>query len=225
MSTFDEHLKKLNFERAMAVYNESVIRESAFLSITLDICGIEINQLTLKHYILLDFARNPLLNGGEVKAEDVLAFLWIVSLDYKDNDKIGFEHFVKTKCFELDYPKAVDEIVKYVESSLLDLTAQSNTTTPQTNRTPYYSWVASYIDMLASNYGWSVEYIMSLPIAQVLQFTRIIEERTKIKNNQQVSFVNRLSDEATSNITKFLNLSAQEQNKILVTPDDGPAKE
>ena len=217
----DETLKKLNYERAMAVRKESIIRESSFLPITLDIAGIEVNQFNFNHYVLLDFLNNPILNGGNIESADILTFIWVVSTQYKPNDKVAFDEFVATKCLGIDYDKAFDECVEYLSNGLMDIGGDTNPENiiPKSNKTPYYSWIVTYIDLIASQYGWTPEYIMKMPVAQVFQYSRIIEERLSAANGKKVQFANKLSDSANAAILKYLQNKAETDNKILVLPD------
>ena len=218
MNEFETRLKQLNYERMLAVHEESVIRESCFLPITLDICGIEVKQFTFQHYVMLDFIKSPLLTGKEIEGSDVLTFLWIVSVNYKPNDKSAFEKFVADKCVNLDCVKAVEECEQYLINALLDSVSEKPTageSTKKSNEIPYYSWVAVYIDMFGKEYGWHPSEIMSLPTSMVFQLGRVIESR-----NGKKEFVNGLSDKCKKQILELLNEKAKLENKILVLPDD-----
>ena len=39
------------------------------------------------------------------------------------------------------------------------------------------------VDILASNYGWTIEYIQSLDLGEILKLLRLIKNRTKGKDN------------------------------------------
>jgi hypothetical protein len=222
MTEFDEKLKELNIERAMAVYSESVIRESAFLPITLDICGIEVKPFTLMHYVLLDFSRNPLLSGkSEIEAANILEFIWVVSTVFKASDKAAFDTFVKTKCASIDYGKAFEECMQYLEQATLDLDQRNVPDAKGNNKAPYYAWLVPYVDLLANQYGWTVEYITQhLPLNVILQLSRVIEERMSMQSGNKVKFFNKLSDAAAADLMRYLQDKAKEVNKVLVVPED-----
>jgi hypothetical protein len=86
MENFSERLAALQKKYSEAVYNESAIREAAFLPITLDICGITVGQFTPYHYLLLDFQRNPFITGGAdaPTAGHIAQFLWCVSVEFRE---------------------------------------------------------------------------------------------------------------------------------------------
>ena len=50
------------------------------------------------------------------------------------------------------------------------------------NDASYYSWIAAIVDTLASEYGWSEEQILNIPLTRVWQYLRIIKLRTSVKN-------------------------------------------
>lgn len=222
-NSFDQQLKQLNYKRQLAVRRESEVRETALLPMCFDLCGIEVNQFTPQHYILLDFADNPHLDGKPPTLEKTLEFLWVVSTEYKHRDKDAFEAFKNKYKDAFDHEVMIDEIYEYLSYSLLDLvssSSQDESKKPKTNRAPYYAWIIPYIDLLASQYGWDDDYIMQLPFARILQYTRAIEERLSVGSNSRLTLTNKLSDQVNKEILDLINNRAKAENKVVVTPDD-----
>lgn len=222
MNNFYEQLKLLNYKRQLAVRKESEIRETALLPMRFDLMDIEVNQFTPQHFILLDFADNPHISGDKKPTlEDTLQFLWVVSPEYKHKDKIAFAMF-KEKYHKLDNEKMSMEIYEYLSYSLLDLIPNNTPeqSIPKTNKTPNYAWIIPYIDIIASQYGWTDEYILNLPFARILQYTRVIEERLTASGGGIVMLGNKLSDKATKELLILINEKANGEGKVIVTPDD-----
>lgn len=221
MDDFDSQLKQLNYKRQLAVRRESEIRETSLLPMRFDLMDVEVNQFTPHHYILLDFANNPHISGErEPTIDDTIQFLWVVSPEYKHKDKEAFAAFQK-KHANLDNEKMSDEIFEYLSYSLLDLipthTADNK---PKTNKAPCYAWIIPYIDTIASQYGWTDDYILQLPFARILQYRRAIEERLLASNGSKALLANKLSDTVTKEILMLINDKAKGEGKVVVTPDD-----
>jgi len=212
---FDEQLKQLNYDRILAIRRESEIRETALLPMRFDLVNVEVNQFTPLHYILLDFANNPHISGEKVPTlDDTLQFLWVVSPEYKHKDGKAFSDF-KEKYKDIDHPKMVEEIQEYLNYALLDLNVNNDATLKKNNKAPTYAWIVPYIDLVSSQYGWTDDYILSLPFARILQYCRCIESRLAAGSGTNLSQPNKLSDIVTTEILDLLNNKAKAENKVL----------
>ena len=81
---------------------ECLQRENAFpleswLNLNEFICGIEIEQITAKHLLLLHGIDSPFMGKGNATFEDVLAFLWIVSPSFSYEEKKQIEFVRQTR--------------------------------------------------------------------------------------------------------------------------------
>jgi len=216
MDNFDEQLKQLNKEWCEAGYKESVIREFAFLNITHEICGVEVNPLTPIHLILLDFLNSPFVNPRDtLNSGDIFQFLYIVSTDYKQGDKTQYESFI-AKHANIDINKAVDEIIEFINDAFLDEPA-SSTSNKSSNKRPYTAWCVPYIDRIACEYGWTDDYIIRLPFSRIFQYLKAIEARKCDQSGQPIVLFNKYSDKASNKITSLLKEKALADGKSLVT--------
>lgn len=187
--------QKLVFDFNKALYIESCVRESAFLPITLDICGIEVKQYTMRHHILLDFANNPFVKGGvDFDKEHILEFLWIVSTDFEFKNAIKKMEFIAKQSSNLDddFYKYVYEINEYLSNAFLDMNQLESVGA----EVETVSWIASIITTISSRFGWHDEYILDLPMARVSQYLRAIYKDDCYKNGVTPTIVNKLSDPA-----------------------------
>lgn len=167
-----------NPEYAEAASREQVNRDLAFLPEAPAICGIRVRHMTPRHHILLSGCRNRFVVGGHPQPEDVAMFLWFVSPEYTTVP--GFrEVFVNTKVRPLDFYEAARAIYAYMERVWQDWPAGDGATRKQ-----YTAPVASTIDLLASEYGWSDEMILEMPLARIFQYIRRIEIRHNPKAMQ-----------------------------------------
>lgn len=215
MDNFDEKLKQLNKEWCEAGYKESVIREFAFLNITHEICGVELQALTPLHFILLDFVDSPFVNPRDnLQPGDIFQFLYVVSTDYKRNDKSHYEAFV-AKHADIDISQAVSEICDYINDAFLDAPAEVSGG-KNTNNRPYTAWIVPYIDLIASEYGWDDETIIRLPFTRLFQYAKSIDMRKSAEAGQKAICFNRYSDSAKQKISNLLNEKAKTQGKTVV---------
>lgn len=214
MDDFEATLKQLNKEWNDAGYKESVIREFAFLDITQDICGVEVKQLTPLHFIYLDFLNSPFINPrDDISPGDVYQFLYVVSTEYRKNDKQHYEEFVK-RFVDIDLQKTIDEICQYIQEAFLD--SPPATVGPKSNHRPYTAWIVEYIHMIASEYGWVDEYILNLPFTRIFQYIKIIDVRRCIASGQKPVQFNKFSDAAKAKLTAHLQKKAESEGKTLI---------
>src|SRR5688572_25311836 len=62
-----------------AVEREAAIRDTAFLDLTADICGVAIRQMSAQDYLVLDGLGSPFLVGELPYDYDIVSFLWQLS--------------------------------------------------------------------------------------------------------------------------------------------------
>lgn len=194
MQDFAERKAVLRKEYVQAVYEESSIRESSFLPVSLDIGGIAVKQFTPYHCLLLDFNESPFINPdyGALTLDQIIDFLWVVSEDFKENDGPAKENFIKDKCAALDYIQTIEGIQKYIDDAFLDTPHRRQDNAP---RTPefFYAWICTYIDALAHEYGWDDNKVLHLPFARILQYMKAIEAREAAKTGAKPDLYNNRS--------------------------------
>lgn len=211
----DKQIAEAQKEFSDAVYKDSCIRESAILGIDLNICGVPVKQLTPYHYILLDFINSPFLQNGEVNISNIVDVLWIISTEFKANDKEAKTKFIETKCVDIVFDDAINNILKYIANTFIDIPASVRSLDQaKINKVniPHVSWVVSYVDTLAKEYGWFYTDVIHMPFALIFQFLKTIEIRESIKNTgKQPDLVNGTSDAIKRKIIRL----TFERNKIL----------
>lgn len=154
----------------------------AFIDLNEKICGIEIRQMRPLHLAMLDAARNPFLSEevdiepGEAMPHLVI-FLWALSSEFQPGECSAKSNFIK-RCRKLKYQEAVDAIRKYIEDTFQDSPPECKA------GASYTSWVASIVDLLASEYGWNEEAIFQIPMKRIFQYVRRIE----IRNGSKMMF-------------------------------------
>jgi len=159
-----------------AVNREASNRELAFLPFPLPICGIQIRHLNARHHTLLVGCGNRFVVGGLARREDVAMFLWFLSPEYAPGTAAR-DAWLKRALHKLDFNQATDEIREYLEAVLQDWPASGGGGGGKS----YFAPIASLVDLLASQYGWSDEAILEMPLRRVFQYCRAIEARLNPK--------------------------------------------
>ncbi len=157
---------------------EDYWRDFAFLGLNDEIrtAGrhtVEVRQLTLRMFVQLCAVRSPFLVGGHVGPEHVAQILWRLSpaYDARATDPEARKKFVAT-ILHLPFELSVRAIKRYLDRMLIDKPPQS---TAKNGTRPDTSFAASAIHQLASEYGWSDESILDLPIPRLFQYMRKIQ--------------------------------------------------
>lgn len=175
MSPLDHPLVK------KAVETEEETREAPFLGVPFFIEGLALPPLTLRHFLTLRLAGNPFICGGNPGAEDVAAFLYLVT--NQTGDKVRFAQSIS----HFDFPKCCQGIREYKDEAFFDRGAQSGA-----DFRAYWSESADIVDAFGREYGWGYREIMDLPIAVILQLLKKIGHRAA----PNVPLFNPLSDRA-----------------------------
>lgn len=179
-------------------------RDSAFLMPPLVLCGVECCHLTPHRLAVLMVSQSPFVCGGVPMPEHISQFLWALQSQFAYGKNAERDAFTQEKTAHLKYEDAVKAIYEYVDEVFMDAPA-----TDGTQQESSFSWLATIVDALASEYGWTQDYVLDLPLACVFQYLRTIERR----HNPKALQFNRLTDKVTSDLFKRMN-----------SPKEAPAK-
>jgi hypothetical protein len=162
-----------------AVNAEQSNRDVAFLATTPPICGVSIVHMSLRHWIQLIGCRNRFIRGERPEPGDVAMFLWFLSPSYSC-DVTARARFVAEHVRPLDFMDVTREIYAYLNRVFQDIPHGDGAAQGKSYTAP----VASMVDLLASEYGWTDDQILSLPLARLFQYLRRIEKRRDPKSIQ-----------------------------------------
>ena len=179
-----------------AVTQERLVRDAAFLGINESVSGFEVVPLTLRRFLALRIARNPLLFQQTPSPDELTAFLWYLSPQSSPHDTTGRRSF-KRRCRKLFYPprylallntrrsrarferkrqarlevaaKIIDAAKEYVAEALQD---QPPITVSRIGvyEPEYYSDAAAFCALFARDFGWSQEAVLDLPMKCIFQY-------------------------------------------------------
>jgi hypothetical protein len=176
----------------------------AFVGIEPSICGvILVNPFTPQMYIELEGCGNAFFNDKEISPEDVAAFLWRISPQYKRDDKAGRLAFLAL-IGVLPGQGAVDELFEYKRRAW----AAMPKATGSLHSASMGSWVSTLVHAIASKYHWPEQEILNMPFRRLWQYLNRIKEEA---NDRYVE----KCDEAESIKAEWLKNKNAEAEKCL----------
>lgn len=151
-----------------AIAQEQLVRDASFLELREQVCGFDVDPLTLRHVLTLESIASPLLCGGQSYPHDFAAFLMLVK------PCKGFERWNLLRKFgRIKYQEAFDSISNFICEATQDAIGGSIIG----EQISYYSFGASIVDCLSREYGWSESSILDMPVKRIFQYMKIIARR------------------------------------------------
>jgi len=158
-------------EEVLSLLREAeTAQQEAWLDLDYTLCGIDIRQMTLRDFFLLDGLGSPFLRNEPYTIADIGVFFWVLSKEFKPCEKARDTFCRKIK--DIKIAKAEEEIHKY-----LDITFTDADTAGGGKGKQYSTYVSYQIDLYAKEYGWTISEIMKIPMRQVFQLNTAIGER------------------------------------------------
>lgn len=167
--TWGEYKTKLE----EAKQRDAEARNVCFLDPIETLNGEPCSHLTVERLIILEQANSVFLHGGEtdITADDILTILWVLSPRFQLNEKRARRFRAKRKrrvrVALADYSRA---ILSFLEKTF-------TFAPPKKNGGDAQGWVATIIDLLASEYHWSEREILDLPLSRAFQYVAAMRER------------------------------------------------
>ena len=186
---------------AEALAADEIGRELAFLvDIPRPLCGGMVRPMALRDMLLLRHAGSPFVCGftAEPEAADVRQFLWVLSSAFRPGDHAAQSLFVSLVDVD-DVPAAVAEIRAFVAETFND--APGGTVGGAEDREPSTSFVASWVDMMGREYGWTLAETLRAPLPVLYQQQRAILLRT----GQKKGFSSRRTARVMGDFQRTLN--------------------
>ena len=148
--------------------NESNQAE-AWLNFNEKIAGIEVTQMTIRQFFMLEGIESPYLHQGSPTPADLAIFLWILSPKYKPDPKAR-DKFCE-EIYTLPIDQATRDIEKYLIRTFQDAEAEGK------SEKRYANYLTYLIDLFGREYGWRPEEILAMPMRQLYQLNTAIGER------------------------------------------------
>ena len=121
-------------------------------------------------------------------AADVALYLWICSTEYSEQP--GFlrdwrRDRMARRSRKVNWSESVKAIQDHLRDAFMDAPGATGNDSPS-----YASWVATIVHILASEYGWTEEYILNKPLSALFQYLRCIQK----SKDSDATFMNGISD-------------------------------
>lgn len=159
-----------------AIERERFIRDQSFLDLPEKLCGIEVQPLTLRRWILLNSCGSPFVCGGIVEPYDVASMFIVLT-----GKNRGFRKFLLLrKVRRLRLKESIAEIELFFDEQLQDKPAST-----KGEYVSYFSFAAGLVDRFGSEYGWSEAQTLDAPVKRLFQYMKAI---TKRHNQKAIMF-------------------------------------
>jgi len=169
-----------------ALEQSKVYESEAWLNQNTSICGIEIRQMTLYDFYVLDGVESPFLSKKEYTVGDIAVFLWILSTKHS-RDAAAKQKFAE-EIHEIKILEAEKGILEYIDATFND----ADTLVEQKKDRAFAPFIAYQIDLYAKEYGWTIEQIMQIPLRQLFQLNTVIGVRYAKQAGEQYTKMTRV---------------------------------
>ena len=176
------------------IYKTECWANESWVDIPEDLNGIKINNMNLYHLMMLDGIESPFLNGGEVTDQDIALFLWIVSKDYCQDEKVQEKFFEKVVKIKLG------DATRFIQEYIKKTFAESDTMGKGDKGQVYF--ISYYVDLFAREYSWSYKDIINLPLRIGFQLITAVNERSAKLSGENYNRITSLDNEINRYILK-----------------------
>jgi len=174
------HLKAVSFDDAAreriadAAAFEKRLRLEAVIGVEQDIGGLKLRQISIRDILHLEFSENRLVCEETPELDDLVALVFMIS---KDRYYFKTRYVRKVAKLLRENEDVKSELICYFSAAFNDMPAFGSSNKAAKDDFDSSVSTISLVDSLAYNYGWSIESILDLPLATVLQLLQRITSR------------------------------------------------
>lgn len=170
-------------------------RAEAWVQVPHQIAGTVLPPMTLRKLIFLEQIDCPLLTGEDANHEDVVTFLWVCSESFTADEASARAFRKKIGKF----PESLEqEISDYLNDNLNGMGQGGNS-----ESTDHFA--STVIDLIASQYGWTNDHILDLPLNQMFQLLSSITQRLTVMNGGKAVTFSPAVDELKAEYLRRIN--------------------
>ncbi len=182
-----------------AIEREQQVRDYAVLRLPHEVCGIQINPLRLRDYILLSSIRNPFIAGGYKRKVDAAQLIWLLSTTYLAPTG-GFLQRIQSRLRrsalmwtigKIEEDELIAEVDEFLDEMFMDAPGGSANSTP-----PCASFGAELIHLMHER--WTREELLNMPLPELWQYLRCMGDPKAPK-------FNKFSDRAKAQFLEEMN--------------------
>jgi hypothetical protein len=166
------------YQHDLAEAKEKDRREVArvFVDEASEIGGFDVSHLTIRRYLILEQKQSPFLLGTTEypSKEEVVDFLWVMNPKF-DGSPSSRRWFKIRHSFRLIFWRRIAMeigamILEWMDSEQVPSEKKDRPSSPP-------DWIAKIVDGAASQYGWSEQEILDLPLVRVQAYVRAMTAR------------------------------------------------
>jgi len=158
-----------------AATKEKRLRLEALLNVDTEIVGIKLRPMTGFDVLQLQYVENKFIVGGIPDETDFTHLIWAVK---SKEDKHSDKKLLLKVLDNLNNEDFVMKVFEYVYNSFLELPNVKAGKKHKSYDANPSVWLTPIIDTIASEYGWTYDYIMSSPISRILQIYQYLLKRS-----------------------------------------------
>jgi len=149
----------------------------SFLPVIIPLGRFQIAPLTIERLLWLEQIKSPFVSGEGIPAkEDVLAFLWINSPDFRVGEWAG-KKFCWNNCL-INWREYRKLILEYMQN-IAEAMGSDESKGIQPN------WLPELMDAFASQYNWTPEEILNMPVERACILSSAMVNRLSEGKNAQ----------------------------------------
>tara|TARA_R110000824_G_scaffold35418_1_gene111089 strand:+ start:10372 stop:10974 length:603 start_codon:yes stop_codon:yes gene_type:complete len=150
----------------------------SFLPIIIPLGRFDIAPLTIERLLWLEQVKSPFVTGRQPERMDVLAFLWINSPKFRVGNKYG-KRFCLNNCL-IRWRKYAVKIGEYM-AGVAEQLGSDDTGAIESN------WLPQMVDGFASQYHWTAEEILKMPVERATLLSSAMSARVSDKSTPDFS--------------------------------------
>ena len=170
-----------------AIIRERALRDAAFLGLTETVCGFELQAMTLRHWLVLSLAGNPLLWGDEPSAGQVAQFLWVLSPGFSTKPRarkrflkrcgnLFGDHFSFSRRSRDRRAASREKLIAACRGYMKDAVQDRIGAASQGFMASYYSSAAEICGVLGAKLGFTESEVIAMPLKRIFQYLRVIND-------------------------------------------------
>jgi hypothetical protein len=177
---------------AEAVAKEGLVRDASFLPINEDIAGYEVRPMSLRHFLILCVAYNPIIVYSVPNYEELSAFLWLLSPQYNASG-VGKERFLRRcrrdfvagprsrifrKQWRRDCRRKTERFARLIEAAH-SFVREAMQDRPPVSRgslreKTYYSQATSICATMMERFHLHEQYVLDMPLKRIFQYLKYV---------------------------------------------------
>lgn len=155
-----------------AVERETVRRESAFLGLPEKVGPFLLRPFTALDYTTLHMLGSPMVTGKQPEPADVWQMMWHQSVTYSPRSRVRRWFHQWLFIHHRPYSELYTGAHEYIANATIEFASSRGK-----SGKAYYSWLASVVDMMSSEYGWSRDSIVNMPMCELGQYVKAARKR------------------------------------------------